>query len=379
MELDKGALIVLKNTFFKDSSAELKGEMIPELDRYADLIKKNPNIVVEIASHAFDYGNNHQKNYDLSQKRAEVVVKYLVEKGKVNPELLKAVGYGDLINAENNISRTEFIILQKIKQSEKQTESKGFYVDNGTTAPPKERLLNDKLVSKSTAKSKDKYLKEKDADFFAVDNTSFRNKNFVAPEDVEVKGTVSTTGKSKIKILDGDGNLVKETYTDEKGNYDVKFQRIKGMDYIVVADNKNKHDSKVIYSNESGVISKELKPVALSVNDKFFIRNLHFASNQDVIDPNSYVELNKLVLFLQTYPNIKVEIGGHTDGIGNYAYNKALSDRRATQVKKYLVLKHISPSRITAKGYGKSMPLASNDDEAEGRELNRRTEIKIIQ
>lgn len=381
--VDKGALIVLKNTFFNDSSAEFSSAMIPELDRYAELIKKNPNMIVEIASHAFDYGDNHEKNYELSQKRADAVVKYLLEKSKVNPEHLKGVGYGDLLGAQNNTSRTEFIILQKLKKDEKAESSKGHYVDNGVLNKDISEKVKEEVLASAKEpkkKGKDKYLAEKEKDFYLADNNSVqRSQNYVKPEEVSIKGNVGVKGKSTIKILDGDGHKIKEFTTDENGNYEAKFMRVKGIDYIVVADNKNQHDSQIIYATESGLITKDLKPVAYTKNDKFIIRNLHYASNQDVIDPQSFVELNKLVLFLQTYPNMKVEIGGHTDGIGNYAYNKVLSDKRANLVKKYLVLKNIAASRVITVGYGKSKPLASNDDENEGREINRRTEIKILE
>lgn len=78
-------------------------------------------------------------------------------------------------------------------------------------------------------------------------------------------------------------------------------------------------------------------------------------------------------------PRLKVEIAGHTDNIGTAAYNMQLSQRRAEAVKDYLVKKGIDPRRITAKGYGKTRPLASNDDEKEGRELNRRVEFRVIE
>ena len=73
-----------------------------------------------------------------------------------------------------------------------------------------------------------------------------------------------------------------------------------------------------------------------------------------------------------------VEIAGHTDNIGVDAYNKQLSQKRATAVVNYVVQKGISKARISAKGYGEERPLASNDDEKEGRSMNRRVEFKVL-
>jgi outer membrane protein OmpA-like peptidoglycan-associated protein len=75
---------------------------------------------------------------------------------------------------------------------------------------------------------------------------------------------------------------------------------------------------------------------------------------------------------------MKIEISGHTDSKGSDTYNEVLSRKRAQAVVNWLVANGISRDRLTYEGYGESRPLASNDDEEEGRELNRRTEFKII-
>ena len=75
--------------------------------------------------------------------------------------------------------------------------------------------------------------------------------------------------------------------------------------------------------------------------------------------------------------NEMLEIIGHTDSTGPEAYNQGLSERRAKSVQDYLVSKGIRASRLTAKGYGESMPVASNDTEA-GRAENRRVELIVL-
>lgn len=75
---------------------------------------------------------------------------------------------------------------------------------------------------------------------------------------------------------------------------------------------------------------------------------------------------------------MQIEISGHTDSKGSDDYNQVLSKKRAQAVVTWLISKGISKDRLTYEGYGEARPLASNDDEDEGRELNRRTEFKII-
>ena len=119
----------------------------------------------------------------------------------------------------------------------------------------------------------------------------------------------------------------------------------------------------------------ELDPLTVGVSS--VLRNIYFEFDKASFTQQSYSELNKLEKLLSNNPYIKVEIAGHTDRIGTIIYNKDLSQRRADAVVRWLKKKGIDPRRLKAKGYGKTKPLASNDDELEGRELNRRVEFKV--
>ena len=109
------------------------------------------------------------------------------------------------------------------------------------------------------------------------------------------------------------------------------------------------------------------------------LRNIYFDYDRATFKTQSYSDLNKLEAMLRQNSNIKVEISGHTDNYGHWQYNRSLSQKRAEAVKDFLTKRGIDPRRIKAVGYGESKPLASNDDEQEGRELNRRVEFKVLQ
>jgi len=87
--------------------------------------------------------------------------------------------------------------------------------------------------------------------------------------------------------------------------------------------------------------------------------------------------LDQLVDYLKRKEDEKVEIGGHTDNVGKPADNMVLSQNRANTVRAYLLTKGIAPERVTAQGYGATMPIADNKT-AEGRAENRRTEVKTL-
>ncbi len=105
--------------------------------------------------------------------------------------------------------------------------------------------------------------------------------------------------------------------------------------------------------------------------------NIYFETDSFNILPESIPELNKLVSFLSENPSLNVEIQGHTDNSGNADKNMILSDKRAQSVTEFLIENSIESSRLEWKGYGETNPVSENET-SEGRRLNRRTTIKIL-
>jgi outer membrane protein OmpA-like peptidoglycan-associated protein len=101
-----------------------------------------------------------------------------------------------------------------------------------------------------------------------------------------------------------------------------------------------------------------------------------FASGRADLKPGATGNLNKLVAFLDKYPDRNVAIQGYTDSVGSEDFNQRLSEHRADSVKSYLTGQGISPMRLDASGKGRSEPVADNDSAA-GRQQNRRVEVII--
>ncbi len=112
---------------------------------------------------------------------------------------------------------------------------------------------------------------------------------------------------------------------------------------------------------------------------KAIVNNIYFEFRSFHLVANTAPVLEQLVATMNKYPMLSIEVAGHTDNIGSEATNQILSQNRAEAVKEYLLKNGIASERITAIGYGDTKPLASNDDELEGRELNRRIEIIAIE
>lgn len=122
-------------------------------------------------------------------------------------------------------------------------------------------------------------------------------------------------------------------------------------------------------------IDIKLEPIKMGAEMNFY--NIYFETDSFRILPQSIPELQNLVMFLKNNPTLKVEIQGHTDNTGSEQKNQKLSELRAKSVLEFLVKNHIDKSRLNAKGYGMSYPVASNNT-PEGKRKNRRTTIKII-
>ncbi len=115
----------------------------------------------------------------------------------------------------------------------------------------------------------------------------------------------------------------------------------------------------------------------VKVGVPIILEGITFSTGKADITPESENTLRKALKTLETYSDITVEIAGYTDDVGSATSNQKLSEKRANSVRDWLVREGIDPTRIEARGYGESNPIASNDT-PEGRQKNRRIEFKRI-
>ena len=101
-----------------------------------------------------------------------------------------------------------------------------------------------------------------------------------------------------------------------------------------------------------------------------------FETNKSSLKPAARESLAKVAGILLAYPDLRLEVDGHTDSVGSDAYNQQLSEKRAASVRDYLVQQNIPISSVTVLGFGKTQPVASNATAA-GRQQNRRVELVV--
>lgn len=165
--------------------------------------------------------------------------------------------------------------------------------------------------------------------------------------------------------------------TGRAGSYDFSIAGGAGSDYRLSVEKEGYVFQNTVV-NIAGASRRTIELRKPSVGISQILHNIYFDFNKATFKQESYDELAKLENMLKQNAAMKIEIAGHTDSFGSDAYNKQLSLARASAVKTFLASKGIENGRVTAAGYGDTRPLASNDDEDDGREINRRVEFKII-
>jgi OOP family OmpA-OmpF porin len=145
----------------------------------------------------------------------------------------------------------------------------------------------------------------------------------------------------------------------------------------------------IVDSTKYGVIAiRELQPdedfaepfnvtVMFEPAKSYRLDNVYFDFGRFTLRSESFKELDELVSYMKWRENEKIELAGHTDNIGNANENQKLSEQRAEAIRQYLIKKGVPASRVMAKGYGSLQPVADNST-YEGRQLNRRTEVRIL-
>lgn len=212
----------------------------------------------------------------------------------------------------------------------------------------------------------------------------------VKREFVNIKGTVTDceTGKPisgvKVTLTDSLTQKTKEL-NPENGIYSFLMDAPRPVKITIEKDGyftKTQRYSAGDLIKADTLLSADLCLTPLVIDKPIVLKDIYYEFNSSELTPMSQHSLDLLAELMADNPNITIELSSHTDGIGSDAYNLDLSQRRAQSCVNYLISKGINPDNIYAKGYGKSRPIAPNTingkDNPEGRQLNRRTEFKVL-
>ena len=196
-------------------------------------------------------------------------------------------------------------------------------------------------------------------------------------------------GNSSVKLLDKEGIVIEETFTDDNGEFE--FIVYTDEEYLLIGEKENYFSTRGDFST----IGKELDKTKLKefitnvefeknlildriiVNKSIVLDNIYYDLDKADIREDAAIELDKLVIILEDNPNISIELSSHTDDRSSVEYNQDLSQRRAESAVSYILSKGIDRTRISAKGYGESQLLILNAKTEDEHQINRRTEFKV--
>jgi outer membrane protein OmpA-like peptidoglycan-associated protein/tetratricopeptide (TPR) repeat protein len=226
-------------------------------------------------------------------------------------------------------------------------------------------------------------------------NEDFKKNDFIDPSIKKLKEDKVVTilhGKvidesdahslsASVSLIDNDSHKLLSKISSDPNSGEFELVIPHGGNYAVITERNgylfNSLNFNLPKFNEYQEIDTHIIMTSLQTGGKSILKNIFFDNGKSDIKPQSTSELDKIIDLLNSSPTLRVQINGHTDNQGAAATNKALSLKRATTVVNYLIGKGVPASRVSAKGYGSERPIVSNDDEKDGREINRRTELEI--
>ncbi len=200
---------------------------------------------------------------------------------------------------------------------------------------------------------------------------------------VKGAGVSSTTRTDELELSDTpfqcrimvDGDYVK-VYTNEKRTANTPSADL-GRDHVIRVHMPGTGSNPVMLTGLRVAKSQLRIYDALEANRRVVLKGILFAEDSAELLPESTPTLEEIAEMLESHPDLKIVIEGHTDDRGDDAYNQTLSEKRAQSVRDYLVKRHgIDGERLTVEGHGETKPADTNDT-PEGRHNNRRVEVAV--
>jgi outer membrane protein OmpA-like peptidoglycan-associated protein len=245
------------------------------------------------------------------------------------------------------------------------------------------------LASRAAAAIKDADSAVRAAEQPEADKELAANRVYLADRKVDTARALAETRfaedqRAVITAQRDSARLDARTREADAAKGQVATARAEGAEQKVAADQaRSEADAAHVAAASSGQqateLQRQIEALQAKATDRGLVLTLGdvlFTSGRADLKTGATGNLNKLVAFLNKYPDRTVAIEGYTDSVGSEDYNQGLSERRADSVKSYLAGQGIGSTRLSASGKGKSDPVAGNDS-ASGRQQNRRVEVII--
>jgi len=403
---------------YTEMNLNLYFEAIPYVKVFGKIINTRTNLPVSLESNPKVLVNNLQHD---SVKYGNQIAEYsallpLGTKYTFRGKVSNFNGKTDTVDVTNTVSYTEKELDLYIT-SVPWVEVKGSALDNNTFTPiigasqPK-LVLNGNTVDsikidpvsgeftirlpyglkyKTAIASKDYTMLDNEIDLtgyveYAIVNHSVyaerkdANLAVLSGKIINIKTDNPLTAEIPVKLKVNGVETQGFRYDSTNASYTLKLPV--GVSYDILPSVKNfynKYEQVDLSKVKKGAkIAKNFYVTPIEVGQTVNIDFIYFETGKSVLKPASFRSLNALVEFLNEYPNVKVEISGHTDNVGSKAINQKISEQRAKSVADYVASMGVPKERIVSKGYSSTKPKVPNTT-AKGRAENRRVEFTIIE
>jgi outer membrane protein OmpA-like peptidoglycan-associated protein len=223
-------------------------------------------------------------------------------------------------------------------------------------------------------------LNQKEVEYLYNEGLTMCEKVFIKGQVINKKTGLPTPGIIHFDNLDTGTEFISMETKGDACTYEVTLPLKTVFAFYAKADNFLSVNENINTGNftNNKIIERNLFLVPVEVGESINLNNIFFEFNKATLQKESFAELNRVIPLFSQFPNLKIEIAGHTDAIGSDEYNQKLSESRANSVRDYFLSQSVSGDHITAKGYGETQPVAVNDTD-EGRAQNRRVEFRILE
>ena len=289
--------------------------------------------------------------------------------------------YFSMDNSNNQINQSGYFVSNRINGQGGDDIYEVFFFDSVEV----KGQFRERTLEKKSVQNADIIFKSVN---YAIDSTIFQTKT---DEEGNYKINIPIYLKNKVKDNSNSPNL-DDPIQEVTFNIEIRYEnRLAYQDQISLnpymfaqRNSKNYVINAYLYveegNNQNEAQSENTKLLQKLVDNSsksITLKNIYYENGNSVLKTESYQMLEELATFLNQNKSISLEIIGHTDNIGNASQNRILSKERAKSIIDFLVNKGVEKTRLKANGYGQERPIASNDDEIEGRELNRRIEVRV--
>jgi len=209
-------------------------------------------------------------------------------------------------------------------------------------------------------------------------------------------GSEEILPQTRVTLYDADNKMAGGDNTNTRGQ--TRFRLAPDEEFSIIASKSGYFTQSITYSTvgktpDPATLIQDVTNVTLDttivleqlvLEKAIVLEDIYYDFDRAEIRPDAAEKLNSLVKILKDNPNIRIELSSHTDSRGTEVYNQELSQRRAESAVEYIISQGIAGDRLVARGYGESQPIAPNEnpdgsDNPEGRQMNRRTEFKVIE